>query len=562
MRRFFSFFTEIDERQFRQAIAVLLAGVTTLILVGVFLHSDATTRAARAERDTGRYAAEAMRRRVGGGARAQYDYNTAYRSWAELDLLASAAAGREDVLAGQRYAEVRDSLVPFSPLLSKPYLDEATGAADRARYEADSYLVEVTVLEEKSLAALAVKEVWEGRAATCIVHVVLLAVSLFLLGLAATTSGPAARWLLGGVGVALAGLVVVWAVLALLQPVPDLRERKGAIEAYAAGVGLAHQGRYIEAVRSFNTALQIAPNYGNALAARAEAHLALGNLEAAAADLKQARAGGNTSASLAGKLARTYYLLGRFAEAIEMDRAALAADPEALWLRFDLGLALLVSGQTEAGRAEYAAAMEQAAQYVAAAQAAGREAPAEVGWWLDRGAAGDLDDLLRLLEGGAGRLPRERIAYPEAVRGTAQELLAQLKSLAVALEYSGRPPQGSLTARIGPLQFGQPIYDEVSELVGVTPADTFTAATQVVAVQFDYAGMQDGQEVLFKVYRNGQEMPAWRLTYTWDLGSSGTARWLLPPGASEGFLEAGRYQVELYVGYHLAQRGSFTIRGP
>ncbi len=79
-------------------------------------------------------------------------------------------------------------------------------------------------------------------------------------------------------------------------------------------------------------------------------------------------------------------------------------------------------------------------------------------------------------------------------------------------------------------------------------------------VTFDYEGMQDGQEVLFKVYIDGEEDPSWRIVSPWDLGASGTAEKPLSLAYSDVFvLASGQYTIEMYVNSHLVQQGSFVI---
>ncbi len=57
----------------------------------------------------------------------------------------------------------------------------------------------------------------------------------------------------------------------------------------------------------------------------------------------------------------------------------------------------------------------------------------------------------------------------------------------------------------------------------VTTAEEFPFGTQEVQVMFDYEGMTDGQEVVFKVFIDGEEDPSWRVIAPWDLGASGSA---------------------------------------
>lgn len=548
-----------NDESFKKVIAILIAVVTALTAVMAFLQSDAGARDDAANRDTKNYALEALGRQVSGDARVNYDYNTAYQAWYELDLLAASAANRGDEAAADRYATLRDEMLNLSPLLGAEYFDAVSGEADLARYEAEVYLVDITILTENFTAAAAVKDGWDAKSNTYIVHLTLLAVALFLFGLSSTIAGPLTRWIFAGAGLVLTVVAVSWAVAVLLTPVPDLRAREGAIEAYARGVGLAYQSRWDEAVAEFDQALQAAPNYANAYVERAGAHAGQGDYAAAAADYEQARANGNTTPNVAGELAWMYYLLGRFEDATAMNRTALSAGSGDLWIQFDLALSLLSAGQVEAARAEYTTGMTLAAEQVAEAKAAGAVPPSDVWWSLDDAALG-LDDLVFLVDTGEGPPAREAIASPGVVREAALALLTEVKSMAAALEYTGQPASGVLNASISPFEFGEPIYDDNGEVVDYDYADTIAFGSQEVSVLFDYAGMVDGQSVLFKVYINGAEDPSWRLDLPWDLGPDGSAEKPLSLAYSDNFVLApGEYTIELYIDYHLAQRGTFEV---
>ena len=188
----------LSKERFNQIIAVLIAVVTVFATVIAFLQSDAGARDDKANRDSKRYATEAMGRKVSGDARVNYDYSTAYQTWYELDMLANSAEQRGDTAAAKRYQTLRDRMPGLSPLLAAPYFDAATGNVNIAQYEADVYLVEITTLTEKFVAATAVKEAWDYKSNTYIIHITLLAVALFLLGLSATISGPVTRWIFSG----------------------------------------------------------------------------------------------------------------------------------------------------------------------------------------------------------------------------------------------------------------------------------------------------------------------------------------------------------------------------
>lgn len=550
---------ERQDERFKQTIAVLIAVVTLCAAIIAYLQSDASARDDHANRDNKRYALEAFGQQVRGNAEVNYAYNSAYQSWQELDLLATSAANRGDEAAAQRYTKLRDQARQFSPLLDAPYFDASTGEVNLARYEADSYLVAVAGLQEAFLASSAVKEAWDAKANTYIVHLTLLAVALFLFGLSLVTAGGVTRWIFTTTGSAISLVALLWASGVYAQPVVDLRDQGPAIQAYAQGMGLAHQRKYTEAIAAFDTALQAAPAYTNALAQRAEAQSALGNWTAAAADYEKARAAGDQSGNTAGELAWVYYLQGRFDEAIAMNCTALRASPGELWIQYDLALSLLAAGQLDAAKTEYAAGMKLAADQVAAAKAANAEPPSYLWWGLDD-AAGGLDDLLAILDGEENAPPLNKITDTEAIRTAANELISQIKSLSVALEYSGQPLTAPLTAQISPFVFAEPIYDESGEVTDYTDSKSVPYGTQAVAVLFDYQGMVADQEVLFKVYINGEEDPSWRVIFPWEAGAAGFYKKPLSLDYSDNFvLAAGEYTVEIYVAGQLAQRGSFMV---
>ncbi len=557
----------ISEERFKKTIAVLIAVVTTLIAMITYLQSDAGARDDAANRDTKRYSLESFGRQVSGDARVNFDYNSAYQAYYELDLLAGSAANAGDEAAANRYATLRDQMTGLSPLLAPPYFDPQTGEVNIAKYEADTYVVETTALAERFVAASAVKDAWDTKANTYIVHLTLLAVALFLYGLSTTVSGSLTRWVFSGVGTVVALVATLWAVAVFLSPVPDLRECKTsdgryAIDAYATGVGLAYQGDYEQAAAEFDLALACQSSYTNALNARAESQAALGSYEAAAASYEQARAAGDASASTAGELAWMYYLLGRFDDATKMNRTALAADPGLLWAHYDLALSLLATGKVDEAKAEYANGMNAAARQVADAKAAGQEPSSEL-WWSLEDAALSLDTLLFTLDTGEGNPTRDQIVNPDAAGAAATDLSSQLKSLSVALEYTGQPPTGTLAAAISPFTFAEPLYDEQANFTDYAVADTFEYGASAVAVLFDYDHMQDGQDVVFKVYVDGEEDPSWRLIDKWVLGTSGGAEKPLSFDYSyANVLRPGFYTVEMYVDSHLGQSGSFVIGDP
>ncbi|MBI1877167.1 MAG: tetratricopeptide repeat protein [Chloroflexi bacterium] len=554
-----SFFN--NEERFKQLIGILIAGVTVLTAIVGLLQNDAGSRDDRANRQAQTYAFQAMGQRISGATRVGYDRGDAYRNWSELDTLALAAKNAGDANAAERYFTAAEEIARLSPLLSATYFDPETDQLNVAKYEADTYLVKVTGLAERSAAWFAVKQAWDEKANTYVVHLTILAVSLFLLGLATTISGRV-RWIFVVSGLLITLITMAWVLVVFLKPVPELPDT--AIDTFAAGVGLSYQGDSEKALAAFDQALVQAPDYANALFERGSTYSNMNNYQAAVTDFEAARAAGRDDASVAWNLAWLYYLQGRFDESVQTNRQTIEKDPTLLEARFDLALALLTSGQMNAAKTEYAQALALAAEQLAQAEAAGQEPPASL-WWSFDEAAASLDGVLDLTEGFADSWwsetpPLEKINNPDEVTAAAEEIVAQIKGTSVALEYTGKPLSGALAAKISPFTFAKAEYDEEGNFVDYVPADSFPAGANEVLIVFDYEGMQDGQEAVWKVYYNGEEDISWRTVEEWSLGSTGSAEFPLSYAYSNVYtLASGEYLVEMYVDSHLAQRGYFNI---
>lgn len=550
-----------ESDNFKTWIAICIAVVTLLATVMAYMQSDAGARDDRANRDSKRYAIEAFGRQVSGDAQVNFDYNVPYQVYYENLILSNSAANREDEPAALRYETLANEATALSPMLKPPYYNPASTEEPRvAGYEVDTYLREITTLREKFVAASAVKDAWDAKANTYILHLTLLAISLFMFGLSVTISGKATRWIFAATGAAITIVAVVWAGTIWAQPVFDLREASGAIDSYAEGVSLAYQGQYTEAVAAFDKALAAYPNYASAAGQRAAANMALGNTEAAIADYQKARAAGDGTASLAGELAYAQYTLGRFDQAIAANKEALAIRPDELWIRFDLALANLASGQVDAAKAEYKTGMDFASKAVADARAAGKQPPSDL-WWSLGDAADSLESLVYGLETGESSPLINAVSAREAVMSEGDAMVVQLKSLAAALEYTGLPPAPAAGVKVSDFAFAEPNYDDQGEVVDYQePVDSFASGLKEFAVLFDYENIQPGQEVLFKLYINDEEDPSWRILETWQLDPSGSAVIPISYAYSDTFeFEPGSYSVELYVNYTLVQRGYFSV---
>jgi tetratricopeptide (TPR) repeat protein len=551
----------MDKFDFNKIVAVLIAVITLITAVVAYWQSDAGGRDDQANRDGMRYILEAFGTQVSGDARVNFDYNKAYQAVYEYDLLANSAANRDDKVASDNYARLSNDFKKLSPLMASPYMEDKEGASPNvALYESDVYLVKITSLIEKFTAASAVKDAWDFKANTYIVHLTLLAVSLFLFGLATAISNDKTRWVFSGGGLLFALIAIIWAVSLYFQPVFDLRAQGDAIDQYSAGVGLAHQEKYAEAVSAFDKAIAAYPKYVNALTERASAQSSLGEREKSIADYESAIAAGDNRANTFGNLAYQYHLIGNFEKAIEYDRKAVTASGAELWPQFDLGLNLMASGKMDEGLAVYKQGIESAVSKVLDAKKAGTEAPSYVWYGMEDG-ADMLDGMITDLAAGDPDSAASKIAKPDEFKPAAEKIMYQLKSTAASLEFSGAAPEGELTATISPFTFVQPVKDDAGEVTGYSePAESFEYGVDEFTVQFDYKGMPAGKDVLFKLYINGTEDPSWRIQQPWELGADGTADIPVSYAYSDTFVfEPGQYVVEMYVDNHLAQRGSFMI---
>ena len=568
------------EDRFKRFAAFLITSMIIVAAIVSVLQTRASARAARHGREAQSYAIRAMGLKTSGQAAVSYGWQGAYQNWAELNDLWDRADRAAQAAEAARYQATRDRVAHLSPLLAAPYFNpDEDRQPDLGKYEADVYLVAATALSEHYTDSAGQNEAWDGKARAHTTHLTLLAVSLALYGLATTITGRWVRWLFVGAGTLIAATSLLWILIVAVWPVSHLPT--AAIDAYAEGVGLAGQRgdeNTQAAVDKFTEALDLAPQYANALYERgnarlglADAALSLGDLEtvtqhyeAAVADFEAAQQAGRDDTNVGWNLGWTHYLLGRHEDAIRIDRHVLDLDPDLVGVRTNLGLALLVTGRVDEAKVEYQAAMDTAARLVADARAAGKEPPASLWWYLDAGAI-DIENLLGRMDGKVDELTQapapDTVADPEALRAAAPDVIKQLRELTAALEYTGQPPQAEVSAAVSNVTFGLERYDQAGDFVDYDVSDTFPYGTDRVLMLFDYEGMHDGQKVVWKVYSGGSELTDLRRVSDWSLGESGGAEKPFSYAYSDYFIfGAGEYEVDMYVDYRLVAQGRFTIR--
>lgn len=556
----------MSEERFKKTIAVLIAVVTVIASGLAQLQAEAGNRDDRANRDSKRASVEAFGLQIRGSTQANYHYFTAFEQYHELEVLSEAAEKRHDQKAADRYGAMRDRLLDTSPLLSgkdrkgKPYFDaEGEYEPDLARFESDSYYVKVQALLQNFKAASRVKDGWDYKANSYIFHLTLLAVSLFLFGLAATIATAHTRivFTLAGLGITAAASLA--ALQVYLTPVPDLRDRQGAIEHFAEGMGLVHQELGKESIAEFDQAIAAAPDFADAYLERGRAYLGMDQpeLAKAEADLQKAFELDSSNASLYTELSYCQYLAGKFDESIKNCQSGLKERPENLQLQFQLGLDQLVSGQAKEARETYRKGLETAAGLVAEAAKNKQEAPSELIASLDEGSR-LLDELGQVLESKKGNPSPEKLkAKVDDLSKDCEEISNQLASHELALESTGKPPQGQLTAKIEITGFRDTSGKEPKE---PGEGDVFKGAPAQISMDFEYSGIKKGQKVLYRTFKDGEELDSWRWEESWT--EEGKGEWDEPlyPEYSESFrFEPGEYSVEIFVDYQLAGYGTFKV---
>jgi hypothetical protein len=130
----------------------------------------------------------------------------------------------------------------------------------------------------------------------------------------------------------------------------------------------------------------------------------------------------------------------------------------------------------------------------------------------------------------------------------------------VSLEFYGRPPAEPITAKIENLEFAKPVYAEDNTFLNHDIADAFPYGVTEMDALFDYKSMKDGQELLIKVYINGEEDASWRKLVTWESGTDGSYVMPLAIAYSDTFvLTSGSYFVEMYIDGQIAAEGNFEV---
>jgi tetratricopeptide (TPR) repeat protein len=584
---------EEEEEPFNRIVTVMIATVTLIAAIVAYLQADASNQADNANRNAQQYATQSLGKQTYGASELTYQDQAIVQAWKQLQVLSSSADAHNDPAAAKRYRDAADRIKGLSGIFDPKYFDPNTqGLPNDTAFAADLYTTQATGLAQRSVVQRDLHDEWNGRQSAYIANLSLLAVALALFGLALATSGFV-RYTLAGAGVIIVGAAVVLALATFIRPVASTSDQ--AIDAYAKGFGLEQGGNFDEAVKAYSDALALQPGYADALYERGNVYfdqatdayssgfyqeeagktadaqtsyqLSTSKLEDAAKDFEAARAAGRDDTSVDWNLGWTYYLLGKFDDAVQMDRQALDKDPSTVPVRLNLGLALIAQGKDSEAEVDYNTAITRTSDQINSARDKGQTVSSDFWYYLDAGAE-DLYNLLlrsaRINFAFTQAPPRDKLANPDAAKQEAFNVMTKLRNKTTAFEYLAKngqmPPESQVSASIDPPTFGAIEEGQPNEVQGLTFPDT----TRSVNMYYTYKGIQKGQTVTFKIYRDYNHIPEYDYTIsTWQTGESGDRQFNVtdPSEALSEYydLTPGLWTVEIYVDYQLQQIGNFYI---
>lgn len=556
-----------DDR-FDKMITMLIASVAIWVAITVYFQNYASNISEQARRRAQENAISSTKKELNGTIQFSYQWQGAFQTWREIGWQITAAEQDGDTAAVDRYTKLQERISALSELLSPGYFDPAIGWPDSNKFEADTYLVDSTRLNEIYFAESELGRATDETADSLVVQITLLTVALSLYGLSTTLKGRV-RWLFVIIGSGIVGLCVLWLSWSMIELLARPEVNTAAINAYSEGVGLAYQQKFDEAIAKFNFAVAEKPDYGKAYYQRGFAYFDKNDVTSAIRDFESAREAGLDDTSTNWNLGWAYYLTGQFQQAIEADERVLTQDPRVLGVRMNEAITYLVMGDIANSQQQYDLLIQEAERQVNEAQNNNAQPSASLWLYMDAGSI-DLQNLIDQLDNN----PKPWTEAPTAdlvsgdhtaIRDFAYQQMVRLKQTTVALEYTGQLPTAQEVMQVQPFAFGQIAGKDDQGLITnfeATPNASFPYATESVTVEFNYSGPPP-QQVIWKVYWNGTEDQSLRVVSNADISTGST--WYRTFGynyTNVFVLTPGEYVVELYADSKLVQTGTFHIEDP
>lgn len=494
---------------------------------------------------------ELTRTQTLGEFEADYAWAQAYRIWYEMDTYAYFA---EDDNVRAAFEQARDRVTELSPLLQEPYFDPLAFFPEIEKYEVDLYIQDMAqqTLELKYL--LEERNVLDEKSVIYFEVTEMMALVLILLGLSTTIiSNQTIRLLILAFAIGMSG----WQTIRFLEAytMPFLETPSEAIQDYAEGVGLAHQLFYSDAIDTYSTAIDKAPDLTDAYVERGFAYRLLFNetgemelLDQALPDFERAVTDGRREPRIIGQLSELYYLEGRFDEALTTSQLGIDETDDFIHY-FDKGRNLFALGQVEEARASYQEGIDIAVNRYLSLKDQGQSPP--VSFWRSFDyATVELDDLTNCLTNDVcdQTPPQDSLPSTDDILPTITEINTQLKNTTTSLEILQQPPGDPITATVDNIGFSiTPESAMIAEGVFETGAESFS-------VDFDYEGFANDQIFSAKVFVDNRDYPPLRQIMRWQEGESG--RYALPLALGN---DTGNYTVQLYLDGQLIGQTSFYL---
>lgn len=553
-----------DER-FNKMITILIASVAIWVAITVYFQNYASNISSQARRRAQENAIASTKKELNGSIQFSYQWQGALQTWREIGWQITAAEQEGDTAAVERYTRLQERIAALSDLLGPNYFDPAVGWPDTGKYEADTYLIESTRLNEIYVAESELGRATDETADSLVVQITLLTVSLSLYGLATTLKGGV-RWLFVVLGSGIVGLCVLWLSWSMIELLARPEVNHAAINAYSEGVGLSYQYKYDEAIAKYNLAIAEKPDYGKAYYERGFANFDKNDIAAAIKDFELAREAGLDDINTNGNLGWAYYLNGQFPQAIEADERAISLDPSVLSVRMNEAITYLAMGDLPNSQRQYDLLIQETERQVNDAHKNNAEPSASLWFYLDAGAT-DLQNLIDQLS-NKSKLPTEAPSV-STIKGDynttlnfAYQQLIRIKEANVALEYTGQLPASQEVMQVQPFTFGQITEKNGDGLVTnfeTSSNSSFPNQTKSVTVEYSYSGPPPKQMV-WKLYFNGLEDQSMRIISNSDISSN--SLWYQTFGydyTSVFVLTPGEFVVELYADSKLVQTGTFFV---
>jgi len=558
----------------RAFITVMLALMTFVTSIVILMQFDASAASASAERQADAAALERSEADAGGAGDQIIDYGM-YRAWYEELERANWAAQRAQTVGGadlsqpllnalsQTDSQLADWVRSNSALLQPPFFDPQTYVADFIGYVADRATPSLRAGEHFDTAN-SVADQQESRSSTFVALLTVLAASLFFLGLAATISGLPQRVLIGA-GLAFALVGTAGSAVLAVQPVHRVAD--DAIEAVVHAtveavqgapngslvITDAQRGHAEAAIAAAAQAVALDPAYPGAWRSQGETNLGYASalyfstahpdvlpyVNRAIEGYRHVVAMGQPDYAVLWNLGWGLYVAGDLQGSLAATDAALKLAPDQFTLYLNRALAELALGQTDTARASVETGLDTAA----------------------RSGLGSNGSFFAESDFDIGRLA-ELLPDQAAVL---RQLLQRVREAEVSISINGQateaPSTGTLSiASISPvalqtdgsLAAGAPVAD------GATVPSTGTAGFRLTLAGSNVAS----QAVAVRIRRDGLIDNGYSQLWSWPAVEAVPVDLITPFGRANFDANPGHYEIEVYLGGHLAGKLMLTVAAP